>query len=106
VFCVAWVMSLSNKHTSIDSFISWRWKLAWGTFWELKKLECPLKVFKECILLCISTIYWILFPSNTTMYQLTYTHVNERNWVYWWYNFVTISLHVSVHGTIFRRYID
>jgi hypothetical protein len=51
-------------------------------------------------------IYWILFPSNTTTYQLPYSHVNVRNWVYWWYNFVTISLHVSFRGTIFRRYLD
>jgi hypothetical protein len=40
-------------------------------------------VFKECILLCVSTIYeFSVFLSNT-IHQITRLHSTVHNWVYW-----------------------
>jgi hypothetical protein len=33
--------------------------------------------------------YWALFPSNTTIYQLTHSHITVHNWVYWSYKVAT-----------------
>jgi S-adenosylmethionine/arginine decarboxylase-like enzyme len=62
-------------------------------------------VFRECVLLCISTIlnYWAFFPPlTTTVYQLISSHIIVHNWVIG----RTKSLHVLAHGAILPRYIN
>jgi hypothetical protein len=56
---------------------------------------------KQSEALCQKVIlnYWALFPSNTTIYQLTHSHFTVHNWV----NGHTMSLHVSAHRAILRR---
>jgi hypothetical protein len=64
--------------------------------------ERIILIFKECIQLCVSTIYeFLFFLSNIITHQITHNPLCTTEFVG-----RTASLHVSAHRAIIRRYIN
>jgi hypothetical protein len=69
----------------------------------LINMKCSSRIFKGCILLCVSTIYEFYFSCQTQQSSKQLAHISLCIT-----EFIgcTMSQHVSAHGSIIRRYIN
>jgi hypothetical protein len=109
----SWDVSWFSKQSAITLAFSFRWYLIPKGPWTVVGVFGPylficdfiisnkawsgtsqfptfFLIFKECTLLCISTIYEIYFPVKYNNIPIN-SHFTVHNWVYWSYNAVVAA---------------